>query len=125
MKEVKKNMQRVESGLMKYNKNDKIDVLMLPEMALTGYTFADRDDIRDVCEEADGTGRQFKFLSKIATKLGCYVFAGFPEIQKINGVEHFYNSAYLIDRNGELIITYRKKHLFLTDKTWAEEGAAF
>lgn len=41
---------------MRYNKNDKIDILMLPEMALTGYTFKDRDDIKDCCEES-GKGK--------------------------------------------------------------------
>lgn len=48
-------------------------------MALTGYTFKDREDIRNLCEES-GKGKQFTFFSKIAQKLGCYVFAGFPEI---------------------------------------------
>ncbi|EAR85279.1 carbon-nitrogen family hydrolase (macronuclear) [Tetrahymena thermophila SB210] len=123
-KQIKQNIQKVESALMKYNKNDKIDIFMLPEMALTGYTFKDRDDIRDYCEES-GKGKQFTFFSKIATKLGCYVFAGFPEIEIVNGQENFYNSAYLIDRDGKLIITYRKKHLFETDKTWAQEGSEF
>lgn len=111
---------------MKYNKNDKIDILLLPEMALTGYTFKDRNDIRD-CSEESGKGKQFNFLSQLAQKLGCYVFAGYPEIHisKEDNVEHFYNSSYLIDRDGKLLITYRKKHLFETDKTWAEEGQAF
>lgn len=61
LKQVKKNMQKVESGLEKYNKNDMIDVILLPEMALTGYTFASREDIRDMCEES-GKGEQFSFL---------------------------------------------------------------
>jgi len=41
---------------MKYNKNDKLDVLLLPEMGLTGYTFKDREDIREVAEES-GKGK--------------------------------------------------------------------
>ena len=53
------------------------------------------------------------------------MFAGFPEIALKDNVEHFYNSAYLINREGKLITTYRKKHLFETDKTWAEEGSEF
>ena len=35
---------------MKYNKNDKLDVILFPEMAFTGYTFKNREDIKDYCE---------------------------------------------------------------------------
>jgi protein N-terminal amidase len=36
-----------------------------------------------------------------------------------------YNSAYIIDRQGNLLANYRKTHLFETDKTWAQEGQGF
>ncbi len=62
-------------------------------------------------------------MSQLAKKLGSYVFAGYPEIVfEENGTEKYYNSAYLIDREGNLLLNYRKKHLYETDKTWALEG---
>lgn len=51
LKKVNINLQKAESSLIKYNKNDKIDILMFPEMAFTGYTFKNREDIREFCEE--------------------------------------------------------------------------
>lgn len=34
----------------------------------------------------------------------------------------YYNSAVVINRDGETIANYRKKHLYYTDETWALEG---
>lgn len=31
----------------------------------------------------------------------------------------------VLDRAGNLILNHRKKHLYETDKSWAQEGAAF
>ncbi|EGR30676.1 carbon-nitrogen family protein, putative [Ichthyophthirius multifiliis] len=98
---------------------------MFPELAFTGYIFKNQEDIKPYCEEQK-QGQQYKFLSQLAKRLFSYVFAGYPEIQiQSDNSQKYYNSAYLIDRDGNLIINYRKKHLFESDKTWAQEGQEF
>lgn len=48
----------------------------------------------------------------------CYVACGYAEIDG----DKLYNSAVVVNREGEAILNVRKKHLFETDKTWADEG---
>ena len=44
-KDISKSMEIVDKFLEKYTTDDQIDVLILPEMAFTGYKFDNRDDI--------------------------------------------------------------------------------
>ena len=94
-------------------------------MAFTGYSFKDKDDIREYLEE-QGKGKTFIFLSELAIEYNSYVFGGYGEkvILKEDN-EKYYNSGYLINRKGELIQNYRKVFLYETDKVWAEEGEGF
>jgi len=39
--------------------------------------------------------------------------------------DKLYNSALMVDRNGEVILNHRKKLLFDTDKVWASEGNSY
>jgi predicted amidohydrolase len=45
-------MERILKSLGKYDANSKIDVLIFPEMALTGYTFTSKEDIKPFCEQS-------------------------------------------------------------------------
>jgi len=125
-KEVEYNLKRAEVSLSKYSKDDQLDVILFAEMAFTGYIFENRDDIRPLCEEA-GKGKIFAFCSNLAQRLSCYVMCGYPEIyfEKENKKEHFYNSLYVIDREGKLYHNYRKHFLYENDHAWAEEGPSF
>ena len=44
-----------------------------------------------------------------------------PETKK----EYFYNSAYVVDRDGTLLLNYRKHFLYEADYTWADHGPVF
>lgn len=118
-------MTKFQNTVLKYTKADKVDVILLPEMAFTGYTFKDAEDILPYAEEQRGP--QFQFLSKIAKIMNAYIFCGYPEIAFAADKKSakLYNSAYLVDRSGELLLNYRKTFLFETDKTWAAEGDGF
>lgn len=50
---------------------------------------------------------------------------GYPEVEIQNNEEKFFNSAYILDRKGQLILNYRKHFLYETDKTWCEAGDSF
>jgi protein N-terminal amidase len=57
---------------------DKIDLLVLPEMALTGYTFTSLSDIQDLLEDSK-TGRTATLCGELARRMKCWVIAGYPE----------------------------------------------
>lgn len=92
------------------------DLVVLPEMAATGYVFEHRDDVAEVAEAP--TGPTFAALSAVAKGCGTWVVAGFPE----RSGDDLYNSAMVIDPHGELASVYRKTLLFEADLGWATPG---
>lgn len=109
--EKKANFSRIES----LTGNLKADLIVLPELFATGYTFISKEEAEELSEPKGGeTG---KFLQKIAKNLGAVVIGGF--IEKEEG--KIYNSALIVDEAG-VIDTYRKIHLFNKEKKWFSPG---
>ena len=51
-KDMAKSIEQVEQFLAGYDPDaDQIDLIMLPEMALIGYKFDDKDDVMPYCEK--------------------------------------------------------------------------
>ncbi|MBN2798572.1 MAG: carbon-nitrogen hydrolase family protein [Deltaproteobacteria bacterium] len=94
----------------------RADLVVLPEMALTGYVFADADAVRAVSEPAEGP--TLEALAPLARAGRAWVVAGFPE----RDGPRLYNSALVIDPTGALAFTYRKTLLFEADLPWATPG---
>lgn len=92
------------------------DLVVLPEMAATGYLFATADDARAVAEPARGP--LFEALRAVASARGCWIVAGFPEAAG----DQLFNSALVIDDAGQLAFTYRKTLLYDADRLWASPG---
>jgi predicted amidohydrolase len=92
------------------------DLVVLPEMAATGYVFASPADIAPFAELARGP--TFEALAPIARAAGCWIVCGFPE--RDGG--RLFNSALVIDDQGELRFCYRKTLLYEADETWALPG---
>lgn len=81
-------------------------IVVVPELAPSGYVFADAAEARGLAEPADGpTARQWAGL---AAELGLIIVGGFAEIGA-DGL--LYNSALLADRSGVRAV-YRKAHLW-------------
>lgn len=62
----------------------------------------------------------------MALKYNCTVLAGYPEKVDVSpnwptGPE-YYNSAIVVNADGETIANYRKSFLYYTDESWALEG---
>lgn len=93
-----------------------LDLVVLPEMALTGYLFADPDDVGRVAEPADGP--TLALLAPEARRLEAYIVCGFPERADTS----LYNSALVVGPDGALHHVYRKTLLYLDDERWAEPG---
>ncbi|KAJ5665328.1 Carbon-nitrogen hydrolase [Penicillium maclennaniae] len=102
------------------------DVLVLPELALTGYNFPSLDAIKPYLELA-GSGPSAAWARETAKRLQCKVCVGYPEIESSStGTESdqvkYYNSLLVVDEGGKVIHNYRKNFLYFTDDTWAAEG---
>ncbi|KAA8641847.1 hypothetical protein EYZ11_008398 [Aspergillus tanneri] len=107
------------------------DILVLPELALTGYNFPSLDAIKPYLERM-GQGPSTNWAQETAKQYQCKVCVGYPEIEKTDATqgspsgekEKCYNSLLVVDENGEVILNYRKTFLYYTDETWAAEGNA-
>lgn len=103
-------------------KDKPLDFIVLPEMALMGYDFENREEIYPFCEER-GKGFNFQVAKETAINHNCYVAIGYPEKEIENEEEEvLYNSCYLVNREGELVYNYRKILLFDTDKRYFSAG---
>ena len=119
-KKIEESMKIADNLISEYSEYDNIDVLLLPEMAFTGYKFDDRKDIEPYLEAA-GVGPTFDWWAQKAKELNWYVFCGYPE--KLD--DKMYNSQLVISREGEFIKSYKKSYLYETDYSWADEGPGF
>ncbi|NHN33429.1 carbon-nitrogen family hydrolase [Paenibacillus agricola] len=81
------------------------DLILLPEVWATGYFNFDKYK-----EEAEPLDGEFvRFFAAKAKQHGVYLFAGsFIEVKDGN----YYNTSILFDRQGMLVGTYQKTHLF-------------
>ena len=94
-----------------------MDLLVLPEMALTGYVFKNRQEIEPFLENPE-TGISVSWAKKQAMRLKSFVVVGYPQLPG-------YNSLCCVSPQGHLIKTYQKSFLFETDERWAKEGPGF
>lgn len=93
----------------------KADILVLPELFATGYTFTSKEEVKNLAEASDE--ETANFLKEISTKTGAVIVAGF--IEKDDGKD--YNSSIMVYKN-KVIDTYRKIHLFNKEKRWFSPG---
>lgn len=93
-------------------------VLLLPELSLCGYPSADQ--ARSWAVRTDGP--EMSRLAECARENRLALCLGFAELAP-NGILH--NSAAYIDRAGSLRSVYRKVHLWVTEKEWAQPGNGF
>ncbi|MEZ4235727.1 MAG: carbon-nitrogen hydrolase family protein [Myxococcota bacterium] len=91
-------------------------LVVLPEMAATGYAFADAAAVRAVAEPADGPTAAA--LGAVARAERVWLVAGFPE----QAGDRLYNSALVLDPQGRVAFVYRKTLLYDADVPWATPG---
>lgn len=89
------------------------DLVVFPELALTGYNYASRGAIEPFLERA-GKGPSFDFAAKVAARLDCVTVIGYPEL----AAGTIYNAAQVVSPSGTLLHNYRKTHLYDTDVAW-------
>jgi protein N-terminal amidase len=89
-------------------------------MAFMGYNFENASDALPFSVKQN-SGVDFEFARSLAVRLKAYVAFGYIEAVEYQPNEYsLYNSAAVIDRDGDMIANYRKKHLYYNDKLWAK-----
>jgi predicted amidohydrolase len=91
---------------------DGAQIVVLPELASSGYVFADRAELAALAELRDGPA--ITEWANLAEAFGLTIVAGFPEAAG----DAIYNSAAVVDPSG-LRGVYRKAHL------WDSENRVF
>lgn len=89
----------------------RADLLVLPELANSGYLYATPAEVAPYAEKGDGSGPFLSALRTLAAQTGGVIVAGFAE----EGKEGLYNSAAAVAEEGVLQV-YRKTHLFSGEK---------
>lgn len=91
------------------------DVIVLPELFNTGYTFLNKTEVTMLAETKNGKTADF-MLSLAQEKKCCFAY-GFAEKYR----DSFYNSMSFVSPVG-LLHTYRKVQLFKEEKHWFQFG---
>jgi len=106
-----KNLQHI-AGLLQ---GVETDIILLPELCTTGYSFLNEAEALKASEGRDG--ESIAFFKQLANEHKAMVIAGFAE----RDGEKVYNSALIALPGGELKV-YRKTHLFFREKVCFSEG---
>jgi predicted amidohydrolase len=96
------------------------DLLVLPELALSGYQLRDRAEALELSEPADGpTARALG--AECRRGRGRHLVVGFAERGAGPDGARVWNAALVVGPGGALG-TYRKTHLFGAEPDWSEPG---
>ncbi len=92
-------------------------LIVLPEIATTGYCWESRTEIAPHVEPIPGpTTDRFQ---QLAATYGCFIAVSLPEVDPATNV--YYNSMALISPDG-VMGTYRKIHSYISENRWARDG---
>ncbi|KAK5133171.1 hypothetical protein LTR08_008107 [Meristemomyces frigidus] len=135
---VSQNILRANALLAATPLPERLDLLVLPELAFTGYNFPSLEAITPFLEPT-AAGPSTQWAIATATRLNCTVIVGYPERSQTPAATTApdsttdtaephppspknYNSIVTIAPSGQVLANYRKSFLYYTDETWASEG---
>jgi len=107
-----RNLQKVQDSLA----GVAADIIVLPELAFTGYFFEDRGELQQVAEDPSDSVT-VRGLARLCQENRFYLVCGFAERCR----EKIFNSALVVGPSG-LLHRYRKLHLFNTEKEYFDPG---
>jgi len=102
-KDVERNILEIQTLL----KDLKADLVVLPELANSGYLYESPQELHPFTEPNDGQGVFLSSISDIARELNGVIVTGYAE----KAGDRIFNSAAAVSADG-LITNYRKIHLF-------------
>ncbi|MHA1305079.1 MAG: nitrilase-related carbon-nitrogen hydrolase [Candidatus Heimdallarchaeaceae archaeon] len=111
--EAEENIDRILSLI---EKAEKFDLLVMPELANSGYVFVDKKELNRAAEEIP-SGIFCQALIELSANRNAYIVSGVCEKEG----SKFFNSSILVGPEGYMG-TYRKVHLFDREKLFFEAG---
>lgn len=91
------------------------DLIVLPELFATGYTFVSKDEVQSLAEDKNGQTAQY--LTNLAKLTDSVIIGGFIE----KDGDQIFNSSIITSNKG-VHGTYRKLHLYYKEKKWFSPG---
>lgn len=91
------------------------DLVVIPELATSGYVFNSHEELKAVAEPVDGPTAQA--WRDAAADSGVWIVGGFPE----QAGDRLYNSALVVSPKG-IEGVYRKIHLWNEEHRWFDSG---
>ena len=110
--QVNANLEKVVRAL----ENVDADLIVLPELAFTGYYFQNRDEVQSLAQDPNASPTVDSLVALCRAR-DFYLVTGFAE----KCADRCFNSALLIGPHG-LVHTYRKLHLFGTEQDCFDRG---
>jgi predicted amidohydrolase len=93
----------------------RADLIVAPELALSGYLFTRKGEVEQMAQEVPGPATER--LTEAAAEADCHLVVGLAE----RSADRLFNSAALIGPQG-VVGVYRKVHLFHEEKLYFEPG---
>lgn len=109
--EKKLNLKKIEKRLTDIS----ADLIVLPELATTGYNFKERSQLLPQAEEFNG--ETYQLFCSLSKKNRCSYVVGFAEKKG----DFLFNSAMAVNPDGSCKV-YRKTHLFGNEKNLFDTG---
>jgi 5-aminopentanamidase len=106
-KNIAANLSKIEHLL---HAAEPADLFVLPELSLSGYAFVSTDEARPYT--TSDSHPAIDKLRLLAKELNAAIAIGIIE----SDADKLYNAAYLISREGAVVLRYRKVHLFYFEK---------
>ena len=107
-----KNIECIMSALQKHS----FEVLVLPELAICGYLFSNRNELL-ACAESIPIGASTQRMMSLSEEYSCTIIFGLAEIEN----SKIYNTAVVVSK-GKYIGKYRKIHLSDFEKRLFDRG---
>lgn len=124
----------------------EVDIVVLPEYAITGYSFTDRDEIAPFLEQIpniqvnpcdnenfmNDSYRIFRSLSCIAKENSIVIVANMGDKLPCSAMDencpangqYQLNTNVVFEKNGDFIAKYHKQHLFAIENNFFDEGCS-
>lgn len=107
------NLKTAERLVKKIFAKSKTDLIVFPEVCITG-PIPNRLDLAQ-----DENSESIKFFQKLARLYNTYIVAG-SFVKKIS--DKYFNTSLLINNKGEIILEYQKNNLWISERKYLEPG---
>ncbi|MBN1572091.1 MAG: hypothetical protein JW984_02725 [Deltaproteobacteria bacterium] len=114
--DIKNNLDRASGFIKEITSSSNPDVILFPELFLSGYTFKYRREVERVSFPLNENEHLSPFI-EITRERSIAVCGGYSEREG----DSIYNSSFFI-ADGEIIANYRKVHLFHDEADFFEPG---